>query len=180
MRDFKSKFPKEIDERLFLSDISISQVPLMQEYRFHLINNNYSIASELLNNSDVFYYGAWILNLFEDRLCNIGEFIMEEDEHSLITYNSCEPSQLTNTYDGMNWISDDDLVEFSNDYINIYDIHMHFGDTEPDNISEIFETWIENGNTDTTSIDKKDVAIFYQNEEPVTSNVENYNIWISD
>lgn len=103
MKKYKIKFPNGIDDRLFLSDISISKLPIMNEYRYHLSNGNYTMASELLNNSDVFFYGAWILNLLEERLCTIGEVIIAEEEHSLMTYINSEPNQ---PLDDTHWIGD--------------------------------------------------------------------------
>lgn len=103
MRSSRTKFPNGIDDRLFLSDISLSQVPIMNEYRYHLTNGNYTMATELLNNSGVFFYGAWILNLLEERLCAIGKVIIAEDEHSLMTYEENEPIQLI---DDTHWIGD--------------------------------------------------------------------------
>ena len=63
MRDTSTKFPSEIDNRIFVQDISINQVPIMQEYYKYLESGNYTRVTELLNNSDVFFYGAWVLNL---------------------------------------------------------------------------------------------------------------------
>ena len=103
MKKYKTKFPNGIDDRLFLSDVSISKIPIVNEYRYHLSNDNYTRASELLNNSDVFFYGAWILNLLEERLCAIGKVIIAEDEHSLMTYEENEPVQLV---DDIHWIGD--------------------------------------------------------------------------
>ena len=114
MKDTSTKFPNTIDDRLFAMDISIKQVPIMQEYYRYLEAGNYDRATELLNNSDVFFYGAWILNLLENRLCAIGDYVMQlEDNKGLLIYNSLEPSQLHNTYEGMNWVSDEILNELS-------------------------------------------------------------------
>ena len=63
MKDITTKFPLQIDDRVYFSDISISQVPVMKHY-YELLNSGaYTKASELLENSGVFYYGAWCLNL---------------------------------------------------------------------------------------------------------------------
>ena len=101
MRDTTTKFPSEIDDRLFLSDISLNQVPIMKQYYNYINAGNYDAASELLNNSEVFFYGAWLLNLLENRLNAVGEYVMQLEKPKLITYQSTEP---TNLYQGMNWI----------------------------------------------------------------------------
>ena len=36
MRDTSTKFPNSIDDRIFAQDISINQVPIMQEYYRYL------------------------------------------------------------------------------------------------------------------------------------------------
>ena len=103
MRDTRTKFPNSIDDRLFLSDVSLSQLPVMKKYKNSLLNKNYSAASEILNNSNVFFYGAWMLNLFEDRLHAIGKAIINEEEHSLMSYTNDEPVQLSGE---VHWIGD--------------------------------------------------------------------------
>ena len=173
MRNTTSKFPNEIDDRLFLSDVSLSQVPIMNEYRTLLNKGDYSSASALLNDSGVFYYGAWILNLLEDRLCKIGEAIINEEDHSLMTYNTLTMSQMNDVTLGMNWITDEEIItpdepepepevpdEPSNDdtteytmydtngeFVELYHAKLHLGDTAPSNVSTVSEAWIENGNT---------------------------------
>ena len=204
MRNTTSKFPNEIDDRLFLSDVSISQVPIMNEYRTLLNKGDYSSASALLNDSGVFYYGAWILNLLEDRLCKIGEAIMNEEDHSLMTYNTLTMSQMNDVTLGMNWITDEEIItpdepelepeetdEPSNDdtteytmydtngeFVELYHAKLHLGDTAPSNVLSISEAWIENGNTTTTSIDVDNISMTYQGSEP--SNVSLNNLWIGD
>ena len=204
MRNTTSKFPNEIDDRLFLSDVSLSQVPIMNEYRSLLNKGDYSSASALLNDSGVFYYGAWILNLLEDRLCKIGEAIMNEEDHSLMTYNTLTMSQMNDVTLGMNWITDEEIItpdepelepeepdEPSNDdtteytmydtngeFVELYHAKLHLGDTAPSNVLSISEAWIENGNSTTTSIDVDNISMTYQSSEP--SNVSLNNLWIGD
>ena len=204
MRNTTSKFPNEIDDRLFLSDVSISQVTIMNEYRALLNKGDYSSASALLNDSGVFYYGAWILNLLEDRLCKIGEAIMNEEDHSLMTYNTLTMSQMNDVTLGMNWITDEEIIspdepepepedtdEPSNDdtteytmydtngeFVELYHAKLHLGDTAPSSVSSISEAWIENGNSTTTSIDVDNISMTYQSSEP--SNVSLNNLWIGD
>ena len=102
MRDTSTKFPSEIDDRIFAQDISINQVQIMQEYYRYLESGNYTRATELLNNSDVFFYGAWALNLLEERLHAIGDYVMKENKPDLVTYSDTEPSTVG---EGMCWIA---------------------------------------------------------------------------
>lgn len=174
-----TKFPADIDERMFFQDISISQVETMNMYYSFLDMGNYTAASDLLNNSDVFFYGAWLLNLFESQLNAIGRYLIDEDEHSLMTYNQLEPSELTNVYNKMNWISDYDLMEFREDYIPTSNINMYFGDIEPTNsfTLELGDTWVETGENSIAKVGKEYVDVNYQDTEP-QDNMTKYKIWI--
>ena len=101
MKDTSTKFPQEIDSRTFFQDICIDQVPIMKEYYKLLNAGNYDMTSDLLNNSEVSFYGAWLLNMWENRLNAVGEYVMKLEKPKLITYQSTEP---TNPYQGMHWI----------------------------------------------------------------------------
>lgn len=118
-----------------------------------------------------------MLNLFESRLHAIGEYLInvDKDEHTLMTYNDLEPYEIPNQYDGMNWISDEEKMEFRTDFIPT-NVNMYIGDTEP-NAQNVTDTWVENGDTTTTFLDKNDLVIHYQNEESTSSII---TVWISD
>ena len=92
MRNINTKFPSQIDDRVFAMDISINQVPIMKQYYTLLNNGAYSKASELLNNSEVFFYGAWCLNLLENRLYAIGNYVMNLEGVNSIVDSESEPS----------------------------------------------------------------------------------------
>ena len=101
MRDISTKFPQSIDDRIFFQDISPEQIPIMKQYYSILKNGNYTKASEFLNNSGVFSYGAWCLNLLENRLYAIGNYVMNLENINLVNYSKSEP---TNVEDGTAWI----------------------------------------------------------------------------
>lgn len=103
MKNINTKFPLQIDDRVYFSDINISQVPIMKQYYSLLNSGAYTKASELLNNSEVFFYGAWCLNLLENRLYAIGNYVMDLENLNLITYVETEPIE-SELYDGMAWI----------------------------------------------------------------------------
>lgn len=100
MRNVNTKFPSQIDERVFFSDISINQIPIMKQYYTLLSNGTYTKASESLNNSEVFFYGAWCLNLLENRLYAIGNYAIDLEGIDLIEISTGEPStsDLENNY----------------------------------------------------------------------------------
>ena len=104
MRNTQTVFPNGVDELQFFSDISIDQVPIMENYLRLLNSGNYTSASEYLKNSGVFYYGAWFLNMMENRLRTIGNYLTNLEDLELITYSDSEPSE-SEVFDGMNWIS---------------------------------------------------------------------------
>ena len=104
MRNTQTVFPNGVDELQFYSDISIDQVPIMENYLRLLNSENYTSASEYLKNSGVFYYGAWFLNMMENRLRTIGNYLTNLEDLKLVTYSDSEPSE-SEVFDGMNWIS---------------------------------------------------------------------------
>ena len=103
MRNTQTVVPNGVDELQFFSDISIDQVPIMENYLRLLNSGNYTSASEYLKNSGVFYYGAWFLNMMENRLRTIGNYLTNLEDLELVTYSDSEPSE-SEVYDGMNWI----------------------------------------------------------------------------
>ena len=104
MRNTQSVFRNGVDELRFFSDISIDQVPIMENYLRLLNSGAYTSASEYLKNSGVFYYGAWFLNMMENRLRTIGNYLTNLEDLNLVTYSDSEPSE-SEVFDGMNWIS---------------------------------------------------------------------------
>ena len=103
MRNTQTVFPNGVDELQFFSDISIDQVPIMENYLRLLNSGNYTSASEYLKNSGVFYYGAWFLNMMENRLRTIGNYLTNLEDLELVNYSDSEPSE-SEVFDGMNWI----------------------------------------------------------------------------
>ena len=101
MKDASTKFPQEIDDRIFWQDLQIYQTPIMQKYYTYLNAGNYDEASDLLNNSDVFFYGAWILNLLENRLYAIEKYVFGLDKNKIVEYQKTEPF---NVSQGTVWI----------------------------------------------------------------------------
>ena len=101
MKDASTKFPQEIDDRIFWQDLQIYQTPIMQKYYTYLNAGNYDEASDLLNNSDVFFYGAWILNLLENRLYAIEKYVFGLDKNKIVEYQRTEPFNISQ---GTVWI----------------------------------------------------------------------------
>ena len=89
----------DVDDRLYFSDISISKEPLMRQYQSLLSQGDYDSALTLIENED--FYGAWLLNLLENRLYNIENKIWSLNKPVLGLYQDTEP---TNVEVGMVWI----------------------------------------------------------------------------
>ncbi len=113
MKNTKTKFPQRIDDRIFFQDINLQQLQIMKHYYSLLNSNNYTKASEFLNNSEVFFYGAWLLNLFEERLRAIGDYLLKlPPKEPLVNYQKDQP---INAVEGTHWIpSDIDIDDIDN------------------------------------------------------------------
>lgn len=104
MKNTLSIFPNGIDSRIFFSDISIEFTDLMRRYQELIKQELYSDASKLLNNSDVFFYGAWLFHLFDNRLLKIEPALLNLEKPKLTTYQPNEPTD--NLSGNMSWIGD--------------------------------------------------------------------------
>ena len=102
MKDITTKFPDAIDDRIFFQNINIDQSHIMDNYYAILDANDYTKASEYLNNSGVYFYGAWLLNMLENRLNAIGNYLINEEKPKLMVYGT--PSTQENTI-GVHWIN---------------------------------------------------------------------------
>jgi len=102
MKNALSIFPNGIDSRIFFSDISIDYIDLMSQYQTLIKQGKYSEASQLLNNSGVSFYGAWIFNLFDNRLKNIGEYLLTLEKPKLTVYQDTEPIEAL--VENLTWI----------------------------------------------------------------------------
>lgn len=64
----------------------------MQRFYQYINLGLYTKAFELLDSSEAFYYGAWLLNMLEDRLCVIGDYISKIEKPKIFLYDTSEPS----------------------------------------------------------------------------------------
>ena len=103
MKNTHTIFPSGIDSRVYAQDITLNDLETFSKYQALLAQGKYSEASVLLNNSDAYFYGAWMLNLLEKRLKAIGDYLISLEEDVLTHYSENEPE---NAEYGLNWISD--------------------------------------------------------------------------
>jgi hypothetical protein len=79
---------------MFVHDVDINNMDAMNEYLYYLNTGNYSRAASLLGNSSIFFYGADLLNLLEDKLCELGNYLINTEKPKLTIYQSTEPDSL--------------------------------------------------------------------------------------
>lgn len=99
----KSVFPKDIDSRCFMSDADLEHVDLLHQYQNLIRNHRYGDASRLLESSDSFYYGAYLFNMFEHRLYQIGQYVLNKKDKAELGYYQTEVPVLPKK--GTYWIA---------------------------------------------------------------------------
>ena len=58
---------------------------------------------------------------------------------------------------------------------------MWWGDKRPTNSNlEIYDIWIQNGESGVTRVDKNNVTVFNMHDEPTLLAENKYDIWIGD
>lgn len=104
MRDVVSQFPSDIDDRIYFQDINLSQLNTKTNFERFLAEQSYSEASDVLNNANIDFFGASVLNLLENRLVAIEEYILTLEKPVLTAYQSTEPEDVD---EGFTWIEDE-------------------------------------------------------------------------
>lgn len=93
MKNDQSVFPDQYDPLIFFSDADLDNYTTYQSYYLLYNNNQYTQASALLNDSDIDFYGAWILNLIENELyaieSNMSSFVNEKPK--IAAYSTTQP-----------------------------------------------------------------------------------------
>ncbi len=92
MKDFSTKYPTSIDDRIFFQDISIDKLEIMKRYQAFIVAGAYTNASNYINNTNVSFYGAYILNMLEERLIAIEDYVVHVMEKpDMVAYSDEEP-----------------------------------------------------------------------------------------
>lgn len=97
-----SVFPNDIDSRLFMSDTDLENLDVLDQYQKLIRYHKYTEASRLLEKSDSFHYGASLFNMFEDRLYQIGQYVVAKEDKEPLGYYQTDP---VSPKRGMFWIS---------------------------------------------------------------------------
>lgn len=108
MRSIESKFTEindyQIDDPLFFSDIGLSNLEFVDNYKELLKESKYTSAANVLNSNDIDFFGAWIFNLLENRLKAIEDFLDDgQGKPDLVSYSDTMPKDKP---EGYSWVSD--------------------------------------------------------------------------
>lgn len=109
MKDYSTVFPTSIDSRCFFQDVSIDKLPIMEKYNSMIIAaenssgpetnyagaKGYTAASEYINAQNVSFYGAWFLNMMEERLYALENYLVYDVEKpDIVKYSDTEPTEV--------------------------------------------------------------------------------------
>lgn len=103
MRNIYSQFPSAIDDRIYFQDINLSQLNTKANYEAYKNAGDYTSASAELNNANIDFFGASVLNLLENRFVAIENYLLTLEKPQLTAYQSTEP---TGVGVGFTWIED--------------------------------------------------------------------------
>lgn len=103
MRDVYTQFPSAVDDRIYFQDINLSQLNTKTNYESYLDAREYSNASAELNDANIDFFGASVLNLLENRLVAIETYLLTLTKPQLTAYQSTEPDGVDV---GFTWIED--------------------------------------------------------------------------
>ncbi len=92
MRDTTSYFPDEIDNRIYFEDTDLYHIDLKSEYDEAIKDGRYDEAKMIAEAGNLEVFNADILNLLENRLVTIGEFLPTIDKPKWTSYQNNEPS----------------------------------------------------------------------------------------
>lgn len=104
MRNEQSVFPDNIDPLIFYSDADLDNQHYLAHYYSLLESGDYVGASEYIQSidEDVDFYGAWLLNLIENELYAvenyIDQYITPEPKPKLVHHGANEPSDPAYTH----------------------------------------------------------------------------------
>ena len=101
MRNVASQFPSAVDDRIYFQDINLSQLNTKTNYESYLANGQYTDASAELNNANIDFFGASVLNLIENRLIAIENYLLTLTKPDWTYYGASEPD---NVPVGYSWI----------------------------------------------------------------------------
>ena len=98
MRVVTSNFPYAIDDRIYFQCVSIDQVPTKTAYEGFYNNGQYTDASLVLNNANMDFYGASVLNMLENRIIAIENYVLTLIKPDLTAYQQNEPAGVPKNY----------------------------------------------------------------------------------
>lgn len=95
MKDYSTKYPTSIDDRIFFQDISIDKLDIMKRYQTFIDAGAYTNASNYINGTNVSFYGAYLLNMLEERLIAIEDYVVHVlEKPDIVDYSDQEPTDV--------------------------------------------------------------------------------------
>ena len=101
MRNVVSQFPGAVDDRIYFQDINLTQLNTKTNWENYLANGQYTDASNELNNANIDFFGASVLNLIENRFVALENYMLTMTKPDWTYYGVTEPS---NVPMGYTWI----------------------------------------------------------------------------
>ena len=104
MRNEQSVFPDNIDPLIFYSDADLDNQHYLAHYYSLLESGDYVGASQYIQSidEDIDFYGAWLLNLIENELYAVENYIDQhitpEPKPKLVHHGANEPSDPAYTH----------------------------------------------------------------------------------
>ena len=96
-----SNYPTSVDDLVFVSDVDIAHIGVMQTHQDYINNNQYSTASTYLREQDdITPVNAGLFNLIENRIVTTQEYLLTLTPVVRCMYGS-EP---TSPLDGTIWV----------------------------------------------------------------------------
>lgn len=101
MRNIATQFPLAIDDRIYFQDINLTQLNTKANWESYLAVSDYTSASNELNNANIDFFGASVLNLLENRIVALENYLPTIPKPNWTYYGTTEPS---NVPVGYSWI----------------------------------------------------------------------------
>ena len=98
MRNVVSQFPSAVDDRIYFQDINLTQLNTKKNWENYLANGQYTDASNELNNANIDFFGASVLNLIENRFVALENYMLTMTKPDWTYYGSTEPTVSTVGY----------------------------------------------------------------------------------
>ena len=91
MHNGTSVFPTDIDSQTFFADMRIKDTQLQTEYLAKVKSGNLDEAAEILDESNLEYYGAYWYNMMVSRLFALETYLSNKEATDRVCYQNEPP-----------------------------------------------------------------------------------------